>query len=163
MKKFLKKDQLQLINGGYLSDSDGNPVTNEAFVDCQKKAEYIMTFYEMSKGKDFKGKQADSIEDLKREVLEKLDKKNVSTFLETPEAPKRTVSDKLARESKEFMEYLESSNKVENVNKFLQDFNVLKDFEEFGLFFEEGIEKLDKIYTVEEVTNAVKEVIDLLD
>jgi hypothetical protein len=44
-----------------------------------------------------------------------------------------------------------------------QRFNVINDFETFGLFFESGIVKIERIYTIKEITKALNEVIDLLD
>ena len=49
------------------------------------------------------------------------------------------------------------------INKFLSQFNIVNEFEEFGLFFDQDIVKLNKIYTIKEITAAVKAVIDLLD
>ena len=43
-----------------------------------------------------------------------------------------------------------------NISKFFYE------FEEFGLFFEEEIVKLNKLYTMEDVTNAILATIDLL-
>ena len=44
----------------------------------------------------------------------------------------------------------------------MQQFKTLQDFETVGLFFDQGIVKLNKIYTVEEILNAVTETIELL-
>ena len=60
------------------------------------------------------------------------------------------------------MTFKENSLKTDKVNGFLQEFNLLQEAEEFGLFFEDGIVKLEAIYTVDQITVAVKETIDLL-
>lgn len=163
MAKFLKKTDLKLLNGGYLSDNKENPVTNDAFVKAQQHAEYIVTFAEFAKGKDFKGKPADSISGLKAEVQKFLYESKPTVFIEKPEVVSRPVTESLAKEAMDFISFQDKSSRVDKINNFLQQFNILNDFEQFGLFFEEGIVKLNKIYTVEDVKTAVTSVIDLLD
>ena len=162
MRKFIKKAELQLVNGGYVSDKDGNPVSNGAFIAAQKRAEYVITFASLAKGKDFVGKQADSIQDLRAEVSKKLESTKPS-YLEAPKKVVKKLSEQLAEEALSFMKYTEDVSKVEKINNFLQEFNILSEFEEFGLFFEDDIVKLNKIYSMSDVVNAVKEVIELLE
>jgi hypothetical protein len=161
-KQFIKKEGLQLLNGGYLSNKEGNPVFNQAFVDAQRNAEYVITFAAKAKGKDFVGKQADSLDALKKEVLEALGANKKTVFIKKPEAVKRPTHDKLQSEALEFIKFQEKSNDVEKINNFLQQFEVINEFEEFGLFFEEDIVKLNKIYTMKEIIAAVTETIALL-
>lgn len=163
MKNFIKKDELQLINGGYLSNLEGNPVYNKAFVDLQKSADYIVNYAKLAKTKDFVGKKADTLASLELEVRELLSKSKAIEFVSRPETVKRPTTDKLKLEALSFMTFQENSSKVDKINKFLQQFKVLVEFEEFGLFFTEDIVKLNKIYTLEEVVNAVTETIDLLN
>lgn len=161
MKQFLKKGQVVLVNGGYLSNDKEAPINNDAFVKAQKHAEYIITFAEMAKGKDFKGKQADSLEELKAAVTKSLADKDVA-FVEKPTEVTKKLSKQLADEAMAFVKYQGEATKVEKINKFLQDFVILKDFEDYGLFFEDGIVKLNKIYTLAEVVTAVQSTIDLI-
>jgi hypothetical protein len=163
MSTFLKKGEIQLINGGYLSDSKGNPVSNTQFYEAQLQAEYVITFAEFAKGKDFKGKKADSLADLTKEVREFLYLTKPVSYVEKPKEVKRPVTDSLAKEALSFIEFQEKSNIAQKVNNYMQRFNVLHDFEEFGLFFDQQIVKLNKIYTVEEIKTAVNSVIGLLD
>jgi len=163
MKKFLKNGEIELINGGYLSTKDEfSPVTNDAFVKAQKHMEYIVTFAKHAEGKDFKGKKADSLEDLKKAVTDELATKD-KVYVEKPAKVEKKLAKQLADEAMAFMDYEKASTKVDKVNKFLQQFNIVSEFEEFGLFFEDGIVKLNKIYTLEEVVEAVNKTIDLLD
>lgn len=161
MKTFLKKTELNLVNGGYLTSKDGAPVNNDAFVNAQKHAEYIVKFAELAKGRDFKGKKADCIETLRKDVQEALSKKSIE-FVAAPKKVGRKLTDQLKEEALAFMSFESETTKVEKMNAFLQQFEVLNDFEEFGLFFDEGIVKLNKIYTMKEIIAAVKETIDLL-
>ena len=161
MKQFLKSTEVKLINGGYLSNSEDAPVYNREFVEAQKHAEYIITFAALAEKKDFVGKKADNLASLELEVRNALAEKETK-FVSSPDAPKKTMSDKLAAEAMSFMTFKEDSNKIEKINAFLQQFKVLHEFEEFGLFFEDDIVKLGKIYSMKEITEAVKSVIDLL-
>lgn len=162
-KQFIKNGELQLKNGGYLSNKDGNPVCNYDFFNAQQYADYIVTFAKMAKGKDFKGKKADSLEDLRKEVNEVFNAEQKIEFVKKPKDVKRPTTDTLAKEALAFINFQESSSKTEKLNNFLQQFAILKEFEDFGLFFEEEIVKLNKIYTLDEVVKATTEVIDLLD
>lgn len=160
-KQFLKATEVQLVNGGYLSNKEGKPVFNADFVNAQKHAEYVITFAEVAKTKDFKGKKADSLADLESEVNQMLRAKQ-KTFVAKPTTVEKTLTNQLAQEAMAFMSFQENSGKVDKINTFLQQFTVIDEFETFGLFFEEDIVKLNKIYTMEEVVTAVTEVIDLL-
>lgn len=160
-KVFLKKDQLQLVNGGYLVDNNNNPVFNAEFVEMQKHAEYVITTAELAEGRDFKGKEADSYEQLKLDVLNKLATKEVK-YIKTPDEVKLPLKSQLAIEALAFITYTKEKNKTEIINNYLQRFNIINEFEEFGLFFDQEIVKLNKIYTIEEITNAVVKVIDFL-
>lgn len=161
-KQFLKSGEIQLVNGGYLSNKDEKPVFNSDFVVAQEHAHYIMTFAKLAKGKDFEGKEVDSLDDLKKEVAAAL-ADEAPEYVKAPKEVKRPTTDKLAEEALAFVKYNEDKSKAEKVNAFLQQFNILKEFEDFGLFFEEDIVKLKKIYTLKEVVSAVEETIDLLD
>lgn len=163
MKQFLKAEDLQLINGGYLANKESNPVTHEEFVKAQKHAQYIIKYAEVAKTKNFKESKVDSVKDLEKEVLALLANDKVD-FVEKPSAVKGELTEKLAAEAMAFMSYRNNSNKAEKVNEFLQQFKILKEFEDFGLFFDQGVTKLtqERIYTVKEIITAVNQVIDIL-
>jgi len=164
MKKFLKSSEIALVNGGYLAikgTTEMTPVTNDAFVKAQQHAEYIITFAKLAKGKDFKGKKADSLADLESAVRAELATKD-REFVAKPKKVVKKLSQQLADEAMAFMSFEKDTTKVEKVNAFLQQFNVLAEFEEFGLFFEDGIVKLNNIYSMKEIVEAVESTIDLL-
>lgn len=164
MKKFLKSDQVELVSG-YLAVKGAEvmtPVTHKAFVKAQQHAEYIITFAKLAKDKDFVGKKADSLSDLVKEVKEALAEK-AKTYVAKPEKIEKPITKSLADEAMAFMKFEETTTKVEKMNAFLQQFNIVSEFEEIGLFFKEGIVRLNKIYTIAEITEAVKQTIDLLD
>lgn len=170
MKVFLKSNELSLENGGYLTNvkglkkgEEGSPVSNKEFIEVQKHAEYVVTLAEAAKGKDFKGKKADSIEDLKAEVYKKLNETQAVEFVKAPKEIKRPTHDKLKEEALAFLDFEKEKDHSEKVNKFLQQFVLLHEFETHGLFFDSGIAKLNKIYTMKDVTKAVQSMIDHLD
>ncbi len=162
-KQFLKKGKLQLVNGGYLSNKKEQPVFNAGFVLAQQHAEYVVTFAKMAKDKNFKETKVDSIADLQREVADFIDKNKPTKFVDSPKEVKQPTKDKLATEALAFIDFQKDSTRVDKINNFLQQFTVLSEFEEFGLFFEEDVVKLTKLYTLKEVVDAVSETIDLLD
>lgn len=162
MSNFVKKGEAQLLNGGYLSDKEGNPITNADFVAAQKRAEYIVTFAKHAKDKDFVGKEADCLQECKDAVREELASLNTVEFVKAPKKVAKKLSDQLADEALAFMKWEEDSTKVEKINEFLKEFTVLKDYEEYGLFFDKGIVKLNNIYTLKDVVKAVEQTIDLL-
>jgi len=160
MKQFIKNTELELKNGNHLFVGE-NPVTNEEFVKCQKQAEYIITFAKLAKSKNFKDVKAYSLGQLRSEVMEALEEKDVK-FVERPEKVDQTLTNKLTEEALSFINFKENCDKVDQINAFMQQFKVLRDFETVGLFFDQGIVKLNKIYTVEEILSAVTETIELL-
>ena len=162
-KIFVKKEELTLVNGGYVvTGKNETPVYNEQFITVQKHAEWVVTFAEKAKGKDFVGKQADSIADVKAEVIKALASKGVE-YVKGPKNVKQDLTEKLKEEALAFIKFQGESSKTEKINKFLQQFNVIQEFEEFGLYFEEDICKLNKIYTIEEIVAAVTSVIDVIE
>lgn len=161
MKQFLKSSAVQLVNGGYLSNGEGAPVFNAEFVNAQKHAEYIVKFAELAKGKIFKDVKGASLAELENQVRKAL-QADAPTFVALPKEPKKTITSQLAGEAMEFIKFQSSNSKAEKTNEFLQQFLVISEFEEFGLFFEEDIVKLNKIFTMKEIITAVEQVIDLL-
>ena len=163
-KFFVKNGELALVNGGYLViKKTETPVFNEDFVAVQKHAEWVVTFAEKAKGKDFIGKQADSIADVKAEVLKVLSNSTVE-YVKAPKEVKRELTDKLQEEALAFIKFHGETSKTEKINKFLQQFNTLNDFENFGLYFDDSqIVKLNKIYSMKDIINSVTQIIDLVD
>jgi hypothetical protein len=162
-KFFVKKDELRLVNGGYVVAGEKEiPVYHDEFIAVQKHAEWVVTFAEKAKGKDFIGKQADSIEDVRRATREALSNKDIE-YVNIPKVPKMELTNKLQKEALDFIMNSGEVSKAKAINNFLQQFNILNDFEKFGLYFTEDIVKLNKIYTMDEVVKAVTEVIDIID
>ena len=167
-KVFATTGQVAVKNGGYLvvtkEGQEELPVVNEEFFKAQEQAEYIIKLAEKAKGKDFVGKKADSIVDIKAEVLKDLSQKDTE-YLTAPKEVKQDLTKKLRDEALAFIGHKEDVSTTEKVNKFLQQFNIIKRFETVGLYFEPNDTELEfsKIYTIEEIVTATKEVIEILD
>ena len=72
-KIFVKKGELTLVNGGYcVAGEKQTPVYNLDFIATQRHAEWVVTFAEKAKGKDFIGKVPDTIASVKDEVRKAL-------------------------------------------------------------------------------------------
>ena len=162
-KQFLTNKAVFVVKGYLSSTKDSvQPIGNKAFIEAQKEAEYIITFAEMAKNKDFKGKEADNITDLKKEVLNALSSKDI-TYIKNSKKPEQKLTIQLKSEAIAFMNNVETVEINRKVNKLLQKFNIIQEFEEIGLFFEDEIVKIDKIYTIKEIVDAAKYVVGLLD
>lgn len=162
-KVFVKKDELKLVNGGYVVlTNDETPVSNLEFIKAQKYAEYIVEFANEAKGKDFVGKKPDSLQDVRDKVRLKVDGNKDKKYIESSSAPKMDITKKLEKEALDFIKFSATKGNTDKVNSFLQSFNVINEFEEFGLFFEKDIVKLSRIYTMKEVIDAAKAVVDLV-
>lgn len=160
MKNFLK--EVKLINNGYLVNTNDEPVTHAEFEKAQHLAEYVCTFSEMSVNKNFKSTKADSLSDFADEVRAKIANNAPRVYLDKKDVSTGELTSKLAEEAMNFMKNMKENDKIGKINDFMQQFNVLVELEEFGLLFESGVTKLNKIYTIAEIKEAVTKVIDLV-
>ncbi len=162
-KVFLKQEGIQLVNGGYLSDSEENPVNNEQFVAAQRRAHRLVSIAAKMEGKTFEAQEVTNIDSLISEVDAELGAVATEEFVKVPVVKKGEVTADLAKEALAFIEGEDKVDLANKINARMQEFKVLNEFETFGLFFEKGVVKLDKIYTVKEVVDAAKTVYAVLD
>lgn len=160
MKQFVKSTDLEVKNGGYLT-ANGNPVGHPEFVKAQQAAEYVVKFAELAKGKNFKSVKVDSLADLRSEVMAALSQKSIQ-FVAAPTPVERPLTQQLTAEAMAFIGFQDNVQTTSKVNEFMQQFAVLHDFEQNGLYFDQEIVRLTKIYTVKEITDAVMSCIELL-
>ncbi|MFT5875739.1 MAG: hypothetical protein ACI8WT_004735 [Clostridium sp.] len=154
MSKFLNAKELDLINGGYVSNKEGKPVTNKEFIKLQKKAEWLVVLAAKMKGKNFNGEVAVNINDLMSETTNELNSVVIEEFVKMPKAPKDGLAAKLAKEAMDFVGFHKETAVSTHINSKLQEFRVINEFELHGLFFTSGVSKLNKIYTMAEITAA---------
>lgn len=153
---FVKSGNLSLINGGYLVEgSENNPVYHEEFVRAQREAHFLVKLSEKVSKADFKGKGADSFEQIKKEVLNEIANSNRQTYLSLPAKPETNLTDKLQEEALNWLNYKKAENKTESINEKMQNFNIIKEYEDFGLYFTHGVVKLKEIYTTEQIVTAM--------
>jgi hypothetical protein len=154
--KFLKQSEIELMNGGYLSASDGSPISHTTFVEAQQKAHYLVSLANNVQNKTFKAAKVDSFQDCVTQVMNEINSAEGVKYESSPVKPEMPLKNKLAEEALSWINFNQNSSATERINQSMQQFNVLNDFEQFGLFFSEGIVKLTKIYTIAEILEAVK-------
>lgn len=156
--KFITKDQLELANGGYLVEKGTTSALNHiGFVEAQNKAHYYVALSQKVSKSDFKGAIPASFSKLAQEVASEISADKAAVYVNKPDAPKLNMTDSLAAESLAWLDFEKSKVTTDKVNSIMQDFNVMAEFEQFGLYFsEDSLVKLNKIYTTEEVVEAVK-------
>lgn len=161
--KFLKNTELELKNGGYLTSKDGESVTHNEFVTLQQEAHYLVNLANTVRATDFEVKEPITFDQVVAKVKAQLnDEKRV--YVEAPKEIKRATTDKLAEEALAWVGFQKDQSKAEKLNRILQKFNVIADFEDFGLYFSTNqIVKLQKIYTLKEIIEAVDTLEPFLD
>jgi hypothetical protein len=95
--------------------------------------------------------------------MKQLSEKETIEFVKGPKKVKRPTTEALKEEALAFLNFETEKDNTEKINKFLQQFSIINEFETFGLFFNPKISKLNKIYTMKEVVAAVSSMIDNLD
>lgn len=159
---FLKLNGLSLNPAGYLVDKKADkPVTHAAFIDQQNKAHYVVSLAEAVKGKTFKASKVDNLEAIKAAVRASMTN-DTRSYADAPTKPTSKVNDEMVEFALNFAKFEDEKGKVEQINLFMQEFNSIKDTEEVGEYFSEGIVKLAKIYTTAEILSAVKSNIEIL-
>lgn len=156
--QFLKKTDLTLANGGYLVTTEKQtPVNHDTFVSKQKEAHALVTLANKVKNADFTVKTPVTFESLRQEVTKELNEQQAKSYLAVPTKPSLSLTDNLAKEAMEWLDFEKTQGQTERINKMLQTFNIIGEFEEFGLYFNtDQIVKLSKIYTMEEIVEAMK-------
>ena len=152
--KFLTKAELELKNGGYLTSKDGDAVNHPEFVKLQQEAHYLVNLANTVRATNFEVKEPITFEQVVAKVTEQLnDEKRV--YVKEPKEVKQDLTDKLAKEALAWVGFQTSKTKTEKLNRILQKYNVIAEFEEFGLFFSQGIVKLKELYTLDQIIEAV--------
>jgi len=155
--EFLLASKVALNKAGYLvSNTSNKPVTHDGWVKEQKAAEYFVKLAEAIKDKDFSVKQTVSLDSIKREVLNSINESKTVKYVDAPTKPVSAVNDELVNYALQFADFEKDKEKSKKINTLLQEFNVINDVEKVGEYFSEGLVKLNKIYTIEEIIAAAK-------
>jgi len=160
--EFLKTKQLELNAANYLvSKESKKPVNHTAFVMQQRTAEYVVKLAAAIAGKTFKAGKLDDLEAIKQAVKASMSN-DTRSYVDAPKKPTSKVNDEMVEFALNFAKFEDEKGKVAEVNNFMQSFNAITDVESVGDYFNEGVVKLSKIYTVAEILAAVKTNIDVL-
>jgi hypothetical protein len=161
MTAFIKKSELSLLNGGYLM-SNNQPVTNNEFVKAQRKVHFYNKLAENVVGKNFKNNPIESFESIYAKTLAEINSTKKIELVKKVNV-EMPLGDELIKEAKSWEESQVYNNKADKINTIItEEFSSIVDFEEFGLFFESGIVKLERIYTIEEIANYLSIIVDFI-
>lgn len=160
-KLFKKSGELELVNGGYLSvkgSTEVAPVYNEKFVVAQKRAHVLVSIAAAISGKNFESTIAEDKNDILKSVLSKINETQSVEFVKVSEAKQGKITESLRKEALDFINGTKDQHQNEFLNEKMQEFAIVKEFEDFGLFFVTKATKLSAIYSIEEITAAAKSV-----
>ena len=156
--EFLTSAQISLNKAGYLVSNETNkPVfPTGTWVGEQRAAEYIVKLAEAIKDKTFSVNKIDDLSAIKQEVRNSINKANTKNYVDEPTKPVSNVNDELVKFALDFVGYEDQKSKADKINSFMQQFNSINDVEQMGEYFDEGLVKLNKIYTIAEILEAAK-------
>ncbi|NBW16739.1 MAG: hypothetical protein EBR82_53055 [Caulobacteraceae bacterium] len=155
--EFLTSKDLSLNAANYLiSSSSKKPVAHLEFVKQQQAAEYLVKLAEAIKDKTFTASKVDNLAAIKAEVLRSIKEATVVQYATAPAEPTSALLDELVKYATDFDSYHDTKISVTKINEFMNQFNKINDVEQVGDYFSEGLVKLNKIYTIEEILAAVK-------
>jgi hypothetical protein len=155
--EFLTSKDLSLNAANYLiSSSSKKPVAHLEFVKQQQAAEYLVKLAEAIKDKTFTESKVDNLAAIKAEVLRSIKEATVVQYATAPTEPTSALLDELVKYAEDFDSYHDTKVSVSKINEFMNQFNKINDVEQVGDYFSEGLVKLNKIYTIEEILAAVK-------
>ena len=155
--QFLKLNEISLNPAGYLVSTETNkPVNHKEFAEQQKRAHYVCSLAIAIKDKNFKPCKVDNLDEIARKVQADIDSTDVTNYVTAPEKPTSKVQEELVQFALDFASYGDKKEQTDKINTFMQTFNAINGVESVGDYFSEGLVKLNKIYTIEEILAAVR-------
>jgi hypothetical protein len=155
--EFLKSSELTLNPANYLiSKVTNKPVTHLGFVRQQQAADYIVRLANAIKDKNFTHGKIDDLQAIKNQVKAEINKAATKTYVPNEVEPVSKVQDELAQHALDFIAFVEKQEKVDHINTIMQEYNVIAAIEEVGDYFSEGLTQINKIYSINEILEAVK-------
>lgn len=156
MNTFLKLEQLELNPAGYLvTAKDEKPVTHPEFVKQQELAHFTVKLAEAVKGKNFKTNKVDSLDAIMTEVRNSISASTKVSYISSPTKPTSSVNEEMVNFALNFAKYEDEKVNAEKLNEVMQQFNKINDVDQIGDFFQDGLVKLAKVYTIAEIQAAV--------
>lgn len=155
--QFLKLSEVSLNPAGYLVATETNkPVNHKEFAEQQKRAHYVCSLAIAIKDKNFKPCKVDNLDEIAKQVQADIDAKDVTNYVAAPEKPTSKVQEELVQFALDFASYGDKKEQTDKINTFMQTFNAINGVQSVGDYFSEGLVKLNKIYTIEEILAAVR-------
>ena len=155
--QFLKLNEISLNPAGYLVATETNkPVNHKEFAEQQKRAHYVCSLAIAIKDKNFKPCKVDNLDEIARKVQADIDSTDVTNYVTAPEKPTSKVQEELVQFALDFASYGDKKEQTDKINTFMQTFNAINGVQSVGDYFSEGLVKLNKIYTIEEILAAVR-------
>ncbi len=155
--QFLKLNEISLNPAGYLVSTETNkPVNHKEFAEQQKRAHYVVKLSEAIKDKNFKPCKVDNLDEIAKQVQADIDSTDVTNYVTAPEKPTSKVQEELVQFALDFASYGDKKEQTDKINTFMQTFNAINGVQSVGDYFSEGLVKLNKIYTIEEILAAVR-------
>ena len=161
MNQFLTQSELSLNKAGYLIGKKDMPVSNDGYVAAQNKAHFIVSLASAIKGKNFKTGKVDNLQSIIAEVQKSINNTN-QVYGTAPVKPTSSVNDEMVKFALDFDKFKGEEAKYSQLQEFMNQFNAINDVESVGSYFQEAIVKLNKLYTIAEIMEAVQSNIDTL-
>lgn len=160
--EFLTAKQLELNAAGYLISKDSKkPVNHKDFVRQQQSAEYIVKFAKAIKDKNFTASKVDNLQAIKASVMAAIND-TAKSYVSIPSKPTSKIQDELVKYALDFVNYEDSKVEAFKMNEIMNEFNKIDDVESVGDYFTEGVVKLNAIYSIKQILEAVKITADKL-
>jgi hypothetical protein len=154
--ELLKLNEVKINAAGYLVASKSEkPVNHLAFVAQQRAAEYTAKLAAAIKDANFKKGKVDSLVDIKAAVYQAINDAQEIVYVEAPKAPTNKIVDELEKYALDFVNHLDATSNVSEINAMMNQFNTIKAIETVGDYFSEGLVRLTKIYTTKEILAAI--------
>jgi hypothetical protein len=155
--QFIKNGDASLLKGGYLvQKGTETPIFHSEFVAKQRDAHAMVLLASKVKNSDMVGKPAVTFSSLQAEVNKELSTVAAKNYVSVPTEPETPTRTSLAQDAMAWLKFEQNKSEAEKTNTLLQKFNVISEYEEFGLYFNnEEIVKLEAIYTMEEIVAAL--------
>jgi len=155
MNTILRKEQVTLT-AGYLTDFAEKLVINTDFVHAQTRAHYYITLADELSEANMENVQGENFQSVLSRTLDKLNNETNRTYVNVPTKPATPKLDAIEAECQAWMNNEDDIIAVDKINKIMQQFNIIEDFEKVGIPFTSGTVKLNNIYSIEQITNAIK-------
>lgn len=158
--EFLKSSDLKLNAAGYLVSKDDKPVYNQAFVNAQISAHLFVSIAKACEGKIFKTEKAASFVEIVNKVRAEISTNTVYQYEKAP-VKKESILDKITAAGLEFVEFEGATQKAAKINSLMAEYEPIRKTEQFGEFFQEGVQELKNLYTVKDVLAAAKIIVEI--